>query len=48
MRVLVTGEQPIFCEGLSSIANRLYPAGSVRVVCPPRACVTGPTRVLRT
>ncbi|MEQ9798575.1 response regulator transcription factor [Parvibaculum sp.] len=37
MRVLVTGEQPIFCEGLSSIANRLYPAGSVRVVCPPRA-----------
>lgn len=25
MRILVMGEQPIFCEGLSSIVNRLYP-----------------------
>lgn len=32
MRVLVTGEQPIFCEGLSSIACRLYPGGQVRIV----------------
>lgn len=32
MRILVTGEQPIFCEGLSSIAHRLYPGGHVRSV----------------
>lgn len=36
MRILVTGEQPIFCEGLWSIASRLYPGGSVRVASGPR------------
>jgi DNA-binding NarL/FixJ family response regulator len=25
MHILITGGQPIFCEGLSSIVNRLYP-----------------------
>ncbi|ABS63309.1 two component transcriptional regulator, LuxR family [Parvibaculum lavamentivorans DS-1] len=37
MRILVTGEQPIFCEGLSSIVNRLYAGATVRVVAGPRS-----------
>lgn len=31
MRILVAGEHPIFCEGLSAIVRRLYPQGEVRV-----------------
>lgn len=37
MRILVTGEHPVFCEGLSSIANRLYPDATVRVVAGIRS-----------
>ncbi|MFN4354300.1 DNA-binding response regulator [Parvibaculum sp.] len=29
MRILVTGHQPIFCAGLSSIANRIYPGSDI-------------------
>lgn len=31
MRILITGHQPIFCEGLSSIANRLYPGSDIKL-----------------
>ena len=31
MRVLIIGEQPIFCEGLSSIVRRLYSGADIRV-----------------
>lgn len=36
MRVLIVGEQPIFCEGLSSIAKRLYSGTEIRVAAGPR------------
>ena len=29
--ILITGHQPIFCEGLSSIANRLYPGSDIKL-----------------
>jgi DNA-binding NarL/FixJ family response regulator len=31
MRILIAGHQPIFCEGLSSISNRLYPGCDIRL-----------------
>lgn len=31
MRILVMGDQPIFCEGLSSIVNRLYPGCDLKL-----------------
>lgn len=31
MRILITGHQPIFCEGLSSIVNRLYPGSDIKL-----------------
>lgn len=31
MRVLIAGEQPVYCEGLAAIARRLYPQGDIRV-----------------
>ncbi|MBC7102886.1 MAG: response regulator transcription factor [Parvibaculum sp.] len=36
MRVLIVGEQPIFCEGLSSITKRLYSGAELRVAAGPR------------
>ena len=31
MRVLIVGEQPVFCEGLSAIVSRLHPGADVTV-----------------
>jgi DNA-binding NarL/FixJ family response regulator len=31
MRVLIAGEQPVYCEGLAAIARRLYPQGDIRI-----------------
>lgn len=31
MRVLVSGHQPVFCEGLWSIVNRLYPGSDIKL-----------------
>jgi DNA-binding NarL/FixJ family response regulator len=30
MRILITGQQPVFCEGLASIVSRLYPGSDIR------------------
>lgn len=37
MRVLILGEQPIYCEGLGTTVGRLYGAASVSVVVGPGA-----------
>lgn len=31
MRVLIAGEQPVYCEGLATIARRLFPQGDIRI-----------------
>lgn len=37
MRVLVIGHQPVFCEGLSVIASRLYAGAEIRILSGPRS-----------
>lgn len=36
MQILIIGEQPVFCEGLSAIVKRLFSAAEVRVAAGPR------------